>query len=160
MKRAYVSAAQPVPQPGPSQEAARAAGSALVAFGIHRGRTFADVFEHEPDYCAWAIAQPKPRGAMALFVEYLKQQDKLSDALKRRRSMPARPLVGAKNLRPAVALLPGQQCKIVNLQSESGKAFNGRVGNVNRYIENSRYEVVVDGVAMSFKAENLQTLDD
>jgi len=67
----------------------------------------------------------------------------------------------AENLRPAgdLVLLPGQQCRIQNLQSETGKMLNGRVGEVNRYIHDvSRYEVLVDGVSKSIKAENLQAV--
>lgn len=67
----------------------------------------------------------------------------------------------AENLRPVgeSVLLPGHQCRIQNLQSESGKLLNGRVGEVNRYIHDvSRYEVLVDGVSKSIKAENLQAI--
>eukprot|EP00913_Durusdinium_trenchii_P032070 g30033.t1 len=70
-------------------------------------------------------------------------------------------LNGAENLRPVgeSVLLPGHQCRIQNLQSESGKLLNGRVGEVNRYIHDvSRYEVLVDGVSKSIKAENLQAI--
>lgn len=69
------------------------AGAALMTFGKHRGRTFAEVCDHEPDYCAWAMAQPQPSGALAAFVKYLELQGLPgSPAVKRRRRAPARPL--------------------------------------------------------------------
>lgn len=80
---------------GPAQaaESASEAGAALMTFGKHRGRTFAEVCDHEPDYCAWAMAQPQPSGALAAFVKYLELQGLPgSPAAKRRRRAPARPL--------------------------------------------------------------------
>eukprot|EP00913_Durusdinium_trenchii_P029671 g27810.t1 len=55
-------------------------------------RSFATVCHEDPDYCAWAMAQPQPSPAMAEFVRYLDSLG-LSDvfAAKRRRRSVATP---------------------------------------------------------------------
>lgn len=89
MINGQAASSQPLQVPA---EEERENGASLLTFGKHRGRSFATVCHEDPDYCAWAMAQPQPSPAMAEFVRYLDSLG-LSDvfAAKRRRRSVATP---------------------------------------------------------------------
>jgi hypothetical protein len=68
----------------------------------------------------------------------------------------------AENLRPAgeVVFQSGDQVRIRGLKSESGKALNGKDGEIVRYMHDvSRYEVQIsEDITKAVKPENLQAL--
>jgi len=46
-------------------------GTALIDFGKHSGRTYADVEASEPSYCAWVQGLVNPNGSLQAFADYL-----------------------------------------------------------------------------------------
>lgn len=93
----------------------QATGSAsnTFAFGKHKGRTFAEVVESDQNYCAWALAQEKPGGALKDFVAYLQSRGLrpgaggASQPGQLGRRPPAKPQLGQGSSSAAPAAAPG-----------------------------------------------------
>ncbi|CAJ1403679.1 unnamed protein product [Effrenium voratum] len=51
--------------------AGAADGSTVFMFGKHKGRSFQEVAQSEPSYCAWALKMESPSGALQDFVTFL-----------------------------------------------------------------------------------------
>eukprot|EP00746_Dinoflagellata_sp_MGD_P136097 gnl/MRDRNA2_/MRDRNA2_70080_c0_seq1.p1 gnl/MRDRNA2_/MRDRNA2_70080_c0~~gnl/MRDRNA2_/MRDRNA2_70080_c0_seq1.p1 ORF type:complete len:761 (-),score=134.83 gnl/MRDRNA2_/MRDRNA2_70080_c0_seq1:12-2144(-) len=64
----------PVQQSNPQDVPGNAGPGTVMTFGKHKGRTFADLKDHEPEYVSWALGQAEPSGHLQAFVEYLKSQ--------------------------------------------------------------------------------------
>ncbi|CAJ1334320.1 unnamed protein product [Effrenium voratum] len=62
-----------ISQPFPSHcaMAGAADGSTVFMFGKHKGRSFQEVAQSEPSYCAWALKMESPSGALQDFVTFL-----------------------------------------------------------------------------------------
>eukprot|EP00747_Dinoflagellata_sp_TGD_P216943 gnl/TRDRNA2_/TRDRNA2_89409_c0_seq2.p1 gnl/TRDRNA2_/TRDRNA2_89409_c0~~gnl/TRDRNA2_/TRDRNA2_89409_c0_seq2.p1 ORF type:complete len:292 (-),score=49.85 gnl/TRDRNA2_/TRDRNA2_89409_c0_seq2:42-917(-) len=68
-----------------------------LTFGKHRGRTFADMKDNEPEYVSWALSQSEPSGALADFIGYLKAEGVTKDN-RPARPAPAEPAMMAENV--------------------------------------------------------------
>jgi len=69
LKAEGVSVAQPS-----AGELPPAAPETVMNIGKHKGRTFADLKEHEPEYISWALKQEEPSNIMKAFTDYLKTE--------------------------------------------------------------------------------------
>lgn len=60
------------PRPRPGSQAGHGAGSTVLDFGCHEGRTYRDVASHEPGYVRWVLTVRRPQGRLAAFQRYLR----------------------------------------------------------------------------------------
>lgn len=47
----------------------------ILTIGKHKGKSYSDILEADPNYCSWVISLDAPSGPLALFRDYLQNQN-------------------------------------------------------------------------------------